>query len=96
MNTLIKFTHTLKSRFVLAAGLILGAAAAHAHPGHSLSDESALHFVTSPYHLLILALGGVALCGAAVLAKRPASRRILAAGGAVALLAAAALWQMPS
>lgn len=96
MNIIMKYGHLLKTLLTLAAVMALGATAAHAHPGHSLSDESAMHFVTSPYHLLVLALGGVALCGAAVLVKHTTARRLLAAGGAIALLAAAALWQMPN
>ena len=96
MNIITKHARTLKARFATASLLAAGAVAAHAHPGHSLSDESAMHFVTSPYHLMVLALGGVALCGAAVLAKHTVARRLLAVGGAAALLAAAALWQMPN
>lgn len=92
----MKHAHLLKTRLTLAAAMALGATVVHAHPGHSLSDEGAMHFVTSPYHLLVLALGGVALCGAAVLVKQATARRVLAAGGAIALLAAAALWQMPN
>jgi hypothetical protein len=96
MNRIMKHVRNFKTHLAAACLLALGATAAQAHPGHSLSGESAMHFVTSPYHLLLLAAGGVVLCGAAVLVKHAAARRLLAAGGALALLAAAALWQVPN
>jgi hypothetical protein len=96
MNRIMKHVRTFKTHLVAVSLFALCATAAQAHPGHSLGDESAMHFVTSPYHLLLLAVGGVAFCGAAVLVKHTTARRLLAAGGAIALLAAAALWQLPN
>jgi 2-keto-3-deoxy-6-phosphogluconate aldolase len=96
MNRIMKHVRTFKTHLAAVSLLAFGVTAAQAHPGHSLGDESAMHFVTSPYHLLLLAVGGVALCGAAVLVKHAAARRLLAAGGAIALLVAATLRQMPN
>lgn len=64
---------------------LLSPSIASAHPGHSLHRESLLHTLTSPYHLLTLALLGAALllCGGFV--KRLAARRVMQVTGATAL-----------
>jgi hypothetical protein len=59
-----------------------------AHPGHSLHDESVTHALTSPYHLLTLALIGSGLLLGAVFVKRLAARRILQITGAAAIAVA--------
>lgn len=96
MNIIAKINRTLKARLAAATVLVAGLTAAQAHPGHTLNEEGLSHYVTSPYHLIVLSLMGLALCGAAFMAKRPALRRALATGGAAALLTAVILWQMPS
>jgi len=95
MNIINKITHTLKTRLAAAALLVAGLSA-QAHPGHTLHEEGISHYVTSPYHLIVLSLIGLGLCGTALLVNRPALRRAFAAGGAAALLIAVILWQMPS
>ena len=95
MNIITKLTHNFKTRMTAAALLVAGLSA-QAHPGHTLHEESISHYVTSPYHLVVLSLMGVGLCGCALVVKRPAVRRVLATGGAAALLIAFILWQMPS
>ena len=95
MNIITKITRNLKTRMTAAALLVAGLSA-QAHPGHSMHEASISHYVTSPYHLIVLSLMGLALCGSAFLVKRPAVRRTLATGGAAALLIAVILWQMPS
>jgi len=45
----------------LAFSLVLLAPSAPAHPGHSLSGSGAGHLLTSPDHLVLLALLGAAL-----------------------------------
>lgn len=95
MNIINKLTHNVKIR-VTAAALIVAGLTAQAHPGHSLHEASVSHYVTSPYHLIVLSLVGLALCGAAFVVSRPVLRRALATGGAAALLIAVILWQMPA
>jgi len=95
MNIITRLTHNLKTRMA-AAALLFASLSAQAHPGHTLHEENTLHYVTSPYHIIVVALMGLLLCGAAYMVKQPAMRRILAAGGAAALFIAAILFQMPS
>ena len=96
MNIITRMTRTLKTHLTVTALLAAGLTAAQAHPGHTLHEESISHFVTSPYHLVVLSLMGLALCGTAFIVKRPALRGACATGGAAALLIAVILWQMPS
>jgi len=95
MNIINTLTHNLKTRMTATALLVAGLSA-QAHPGHTLHEASVSHYVTSPYHLIVLSLIGLALGGAAFLVNRPALRRAFATGGAAALLIAVILWQMPS
>lgn len=67
------------------------AVSAQAHPGHGLGDHGALHAVTSPHHLAVLALCGAGLWFGARFVQRRASRRLLQITGGVALLAAGVL-----
>jgi hypothetical protein len=69
-------------------------ATAHAHPGHALSDASTQHVLTSPYHLAVLALVGVALWTVGYFIHRRTARRVLQFGGAFAMVTAAVLWGM--
>ncbi|HTH47935.1 MAG TPA: hypothetical protein VMB21_10520 [Candidatus Limnocylindria bacterium] len=82
------------SRILTLLGLTLAAVSVQAHPGHSLSDVSVAHLLTSPDHLAILAVGGVLMLAAAQLARQSASKRLLRHGGAVALIGAALLWSL--
>jgi formate-dependent nitrite reductase membrane component NrfD len=60
-----------------------------AHPGHDLHEESVAHALTSPYHLLTLALIGGGLLLGAVFVKRLAARRTMQITGATAVVVAA-------
>lgn len=77
---------------VLAAGFLLSAVALRAHPGHALREASPAHLFTSPDHLAVLALGGVALWFTARLVQRRWPRLLLRSAGAAAILTAAVLW----
>ncbi len=72
--------------------LALSAVLAHAHPGHGLHEASAAHVVTSPYHLLMLGLGGALLWGAGVLVKRQLTARLLKGAGALMAIGAVLIW----
>jgi hypothetical protein len=77
-------------KFNLAAlALSFSTAIATAHPGHSLHSESVAHTLTSPYHLLTLALLGGGLLLGAVFVKRLAARRTMQITGVAAVAVAA-------
>jgi hypothetical protein len=81
------------NRIPVAASLWLASlAAAQAHPGHRLGDHGALHVVSSPYHLIVLALIGASLFVASRFVHRRAPRRLMQGAGVAALVAMAALW----
>ena len=82
----------LKLPTAVSAWLLALAFTAQAHPGHDLRDATPQHLLTSPDHLAVLALGGVALWFAGRLAQRQMPRRILQCTGVVALLTSAVLW----
>jgi hypothetical protein len=67
---------------------------AQAHPGHSWSDASPAHLLTSPYHLVLLAWGGATIFFAARWVERRAGRRLLQGLGVAALTTAAVLWSL--
>jgi len=96
MNPIAKYARILKTRAAAAGLLAMAATSAHAHPGHAFHGEGVSHYLTSPYHLAVLAVLGLALCSAAFVSRRPVVRRALAASGAVALVLAGILWQMPA
>ncbi len=77
-----------------AAGLLAWASPAGAHPGHSLTEASPAHLLTSPDHLLVLLLLAGALGVAAQFVHRRLPRRLLQFGAVVAVLGAAALCGM--
>ena len=63
-----------------------------AHLGHDLAEHGLAHTVTSPFHLLMIAVV-CALCFTfAKLVVNARVKRVLSSAGAVALLAAAVLW----
>lgn len=72
-----------------AITLAFSSAIATAHPGHSLHQESFTHALTSPYHLLTMALIGGGLLLGAGFAKRLATRRALQITGLSAVAFAA-------
>ena len=76
----------------LAVGYLLPAISASAHPGHSLNEATPGHLLTSPDHLTVLALGGVALWFAGRFVQRQLPRRLLQGAGVAAILTAAAIW----
>jgi len=79
------------SNFVTIAILALGTTLASAHPGHSWQDESVSHFVTSPYHLVILTMIGLGLVLGAVFVQRLITRRAMQLTGVTALAVGAVL-----
>lgn len=66
-----------------------------AHPGHGLLDHGLAHTLSSPFHLVLLALTGATLFGGAHLIRQRVPRRALQGLGATVLLLAAVLWGMP-
>ena len=76
----------------LALGSLLLAISASAHPGHDLRDATPQHLLTSPDHLSVLALGGVALWFAGRFVQRQLPRRLLQGAGLAAVLTAALIW----
>jgi len=72
-----------------ALALAFSTAMATAHPGHSLHSESVAHTLTSPYHLLTVALLGGGLLLGAGFVKRLAPRRALQITGITAVALAA-------
>lgn len=67
---------------------ILSTLTVSAHPGHGLHEESVTHALTSPYHLLTLALIGGGLLLGAKFVKRLAARRTLQFTGVAAIAVA--------
>ena len=72
--------------------LALSGSTAYAHPGHSLTDAGALHVLTSPYHLVLLALIGLALWAVGSFVHHAVPRRLLKFTGGGALVSAVVLW----
>ena len=79
----------------ISTQLILVTNYAQAHPGHGLLDHGARHAITSPYHVGVLAVVGAGcwLAGRFVMRSNLA-KRLLQCAGAMALIAAAALWTL--
>lgn len=85
----------LVNRFVAYVALLVGTMipmAASAHPGHDLTESSATHILTSPYHIMVLALGGAVLWFAGTQVQRRLPARVLSALGVVMLVGAVVLW----
>jgi hypothetical protein len=85
-------TGARRLRLLISSPLLTLALAAQAHPGHDLRDASPQHLLTSPDHLALLALGGLALWLAGRFVPRQLPRRLLQGAGLTALLGAAVLW----
>ena len=84
-------SHVSRSLSV-ATLLAIGALQANAHPGHGILETSPTHILTSPYHIVVLALSGLALFFGARLVQRQLPRRVLQVTGVIALIAAIAIW----
>jgi hypothetical protein len=63
-----------------------------AHPGHDLMEHGPAHVVTSPFHLLIIAMVSALCLTCATFVMNPRAKRVLSSTGAVALLVAAVTW----
>jgi len=81
-----------QSTLTTATVLALGAATAHAHPGHGLHEASVSHILTSPYHLAVLALSGAVLLLVGKFVQRRLPRRVLQCMGVAALVTTTVLW----
>lgn len=82
----------LCTRLFTAVAALALALSAQAHPGHDLAEADARHLLTSPDHLAVLALAGVALCLGARLASARLPRRLLQGAGFTAVVVAAVVW----
>lgn len=78
----------LRQRAVVTTAFLFSAAVARAHPGHPLHESDLTHVLGSPYHLTILAAGGLALLAGGTLVQRRLPRQVLRTVGALMLLAA--------
>ena len=65
---------------------------ASAHPGHEPGAYGVGHVVTSPYHLMVLALIGTSICIGARLVKDTRLRRLTRIAGTATIVSAALLW----
>ena len=84
----MKKNHPSFRKISLAIALFGSALTASAHPGHAWTDASISHLVTSPDHLLLLALGGALVSVAGRFVQSRLSRWTLHGLGALALLGA--------
>jgi hypothetical protein len=79
-------------KLLVSSSLLAFALTSQAHPGHDLRDASPQHLLTSPDHLALLALGGVALWLAGRFVQRQLARRLLQGAGLAAVVTAAVVW----
>lgn len=77
---------------VLAGFLSLLPTAVFAHPGHGLHEGGLTHWLTSPDHLAVLALAGLAAWCGGMLVKDARYRKVLRYAGSAAVVSAALLW----
>lgn len=84
-TTIQRFRTALTTTTLLALGLTV----ASAHPGHALDVEPVSHLVTSPYHLITLAMIGAGLLIGGIFVKRLAARRTMQITGVAAVAVAA-------
>lgn len=80
------------NRYFLAAIALACATSLQAHPGHAMFDRGAMHVITSPYHLGVLALTGFALFAGAHFIRRQIPRRGVQIIGTAAMVISAVLW----
>lgn len=79
-------------RTMLIALLPLSVLLANAHPGHDLLQHGAAHAATSPYHIAVLGICALVMLAVAQIVRSSAAKKYLRWGGAVALIAAVAMW----
>lgn len=79
-------------KLLVSSSLLSIALTAQSHPGHDLRDASPQHLITSPDHLAVLALSGLALWLAGRFVQRQLPRRLLQGAGLAAILSAAVIW----
>ena len=79
-------------KLLVSSSLLAVTLTTQAHPGHNLLDAPPRHLLTSPDHLAVLALGGVALWLAGRFVQRQLPRRLLQGAGLAAILSAAVIW----
>lgn len=89
MDTRNTTTQRLRTALTTTAIVALGLTVASAHPGHALDAEPVLHLLTSPYHLVTLAMVGAGLLLCAIFVKRLAARRAMQITGVAAVTVAA-------
>jgi len=85
----------LVNRFFAYIALLVGGLlpmAASAHPGHDITQASATHILSSPYHIMMLALGGAALWFAGTQVQRRLPARVLSCAGLLMMAGAVLLW----
>lgn len=90
MNTPRSFSS--KFRLFAFTLVALSPLMASAHPGHSLFDASAAHVLTSPYHIMMLAFGGVTLWSLGRMVQRRVPAMILSGTGVAMLVGAVVLF----
>ena len=81
-------------RLLTAAATFMLALPALAHPGHSLTDAGAAHLLTSPFHMVTLAVMGAVTYAGARLVQRRLPRQAMQVAGVAMLFSAAVLWGM--
>jgi hypothetical protein len=77
--------------FALALVALLPGAV-FAHPGHDLTSQGTVHMLTSPYHIMVLALGGSLLWWAGSQVQQRVPARVLSFSGAGMMVGAVVLW----
>jgi peptidoglycan/LPS O-acetylase OafA/YrhL len=85
----------LVNRFVAYVALLVGGMipmVASAHPGHDVMQADASHIVTSPFHIMTLALAGAAFWWAGTQVQRRVPARVLSGAGMLMLVGAVVLW----
>jgi uncharacterized membrane protein YqgA involved in biofilm formation len=88
----MKFSSNTARVLASLIAFVAATSAALAHPGHPIKGSGVAHLATSPYHLAMLASGGLLLLGAAWFIRRQTPRRVAQYAGALALASALLLW----
>jgi hypothetical protein len=91
---MIQFQKLLSSSLRFSAGIMGSAVLAHAHPGHGLLDRGAAHIVTSPFHLFVLLMIGLALTLVANVVSAPLARRVLRVAAVALVVLTAVSWSL--
>ena len=79
-------------RFTIFLLFALATLSLRAHPGHDLMEHGPAHVVTSPFHLLIVAMVSALCFTCAAFVMNPRVKRFLSSTGTVALLVTAVMW----